>query len=158
MENAIHIRLAKKSDAELIHNVLSDSFKAYQELFTEGAYAVMVVSPKGVEKRLNQGPIWIAEHEGEIAGTIGGMALMHTFQIRGMVVLPHLRGLKIGYQLLRYVENYARQNNYHSLSLLTTAHIDEGIRLYKKFGFKIINKPPYEIDGTHCIYMEKLIL
>lgn len=81
---------------------------------------------------------------------------MHrTFYIQGMAVLPKGRGQKIGYQLLETIESYAKKNNCQELLLNTTPYLKKAISLYEKFGFKIINEPPYDLYKTPLFNMKK---
>ncbi len=153
--NTIHFRRALKKDAEEIRQVLARSFEEFKELYTRGAYDITVISTRELEQRMDEGPIWVATCEGKIVGTAGGVLQNGTFYIRGMVVLPERRGKKLGYRLLQCVEHYARQKAYPLLSLRTSIYLDNAIRLYKRFGFRIVNEPPYDMYGTPCFTMKK---
>lgn len=74
-----------------------------------------------------------------------------------MGVIPKGRGQKIGFLLLRNIEDYALKNNCHNLLLNTVPYLTKTISLYKKFGFQIIIEPPFELFGTQLFNMKKLL-
>ena len=156
--NSIHIRKARKEDSLEIHQVLSESFIEFKEQYTKGAYNITVVSVQEILKRMAEGPVWVAEANNKIVGTAGGVLQEKEFYIRGMAVLPQQQGKKIGYKLLQHIENYAYKEGFPVLSLRTSAYLDKALKLYKRFGFKIVNEPPYDMYGTPCVNMKKIVI
>ncbi len=155
MENNIVIREAILEDAPVITQILSAAFKEFKTNYTPGAFAATVVSTEKARERINKGVVWIASLKNNPIGTVSGQILNHTFYIKGMGVLPEARGMKIGYQLLRTIEAYARKNNCRELLLNTTPYLKQAIRLYERFGFEIINEPPYDLFQTPLYNMKK---
>lgn len=153
----ITIRKALKEDAAEIHRLFSVAFSEIENQYTKGAYDITVVSTSEVQDRIDEDSVWIALDGDEIAGTISAIWRENEFYIRGFAVLPRYRGQKIGYRLLAMVEDLAIQRGYPLLTLITTAYLDDALKLYKRFGFKIINALPYEMYGTPCINMHKAI-
>ena len=83
------------------------------------------------------GYIWFARHE-EL-GNIGTCALRKTgegeFELTKMGVLENARGLKAGEQLLQFVINFVKENDFKLCYLLTNANCKAAIHLYLKNGF-----------------------
>ena len=151
------ISKASISDAQQIHEVLEASFREVKNSYTSGAYERTVVPHKEIIERIKEGPVWIALNGNEIVGTAGGVIQGNQFYIRGMAVIPKMRKQNIGYTLLRYSEEYALENACKFLTLITNPHINKALALYKKFGFSILNKPPYDFFDMPNINMQKTL-
>lgn len=154
----IKVRLAQKVDCQEIATVLSKAFREFKNNYTEAAYNATVIPPQEVALRIAEGQVWVVFIEEKIVGTIGGIAKNHEYYIRGMGVLPEARGQKVGWLLLKKVEAFARDNHYKSLLLSTTPYLKSAINLYEKFGFSIINEPPFHLFGTPLFSMRKIIV
>lgn len=63
------IRRAIPEDAAAIASVLYGAFAEYEPLYTSGGFLATAISSEEVVKRMAEGPVWIALHEGEIVGT-----------------------------------------------------------------------------------------
>ncbi len=157
MRDEIKIRRARPEDAEAIHTVLSESYKEFKSSYTPGAYRYSVVTAEETRERMKEGPIWVATENENIVGTASGVQRKSEFYIRGMSVLPTMRGRKIGYSLMRCAEAYAIKQKCDTMALCTSPYLDAAIRLYKKFGFAIHNDPPHHMFGTPRIGMIKKI-
>ena len=157
MENNIIIKKAEIKDAEIIVRILCSAFQEFKGKYTSGAFEATVISSGEVKMRMKNGIVWIASMENEAVGTASGKIIANTFYIQGMAVLPNARGMKVGYFLLKTIEEYARINNCNELLLNTTPYLNKAIKLYEKFGFKIINKPPYDLFKTPLFSMKKLL-
>lgn len=155
MEDKIIIRKAEKKESKIISQILSSAFQEFKDKYTAKAYETTVISPKEVEERMRNGIVWVIIMNNEAVGTVSGKIINKTFYIQGMAVMPKKRGHKIGYLLLRTIEEYAKDNNCQNLLLNTTPYLTKAIRLYEKFGFEIINEPPYDLFKTPLFNMKK---
>lgn len=85
---------------------------------------------------------WLAWLEGEPVGAVAGLLLFGTFAARSRVnihdlsVVPGHRDQGIGRKLLAAVEDYARTNDCHALTLEVRADNARGRHLYWSFGFR----------------------
>ncbi len=157
VENIRVIKYAAKQDAELVTRVLSEGFQEFKAVYTKKAYNATVISPEEVIDRLEQGTVWIYWLNDKPVGTVSGKILQEIFYIQGMAVLPEARGQKIGFALLKTIELFAKKQGCNKLLLNTTPYLKQAIKLYERFGFEIINKPPYELFGTPLFNMMKII-
>ena len=155
MESELIIKIAEARDSRIIARILSAAFQEFKDKYTPKAFDATVISPEEVKMRIKNGIVWIASLDKEPIGTVSGKIMANTFYIKGMAVLPKERGKKIAYLLLKAIEEYAVENNCDELLLNTTPYLNKAIRLYDKFGFKIINKPPYELFETPLFNMKK---
>ncbi len=158
MKRILNIKIAEQDEAIIVTQILTASFFEVKEVYTTKAYDATVISSEQIANRMKNGFVWLAFFNDEAVGTISGKIIGETFYIQGMAVLPQRRGKKIAYSLLKVVEKFAYENNCMDLLLNTTPYLNRAIRLYDKFGFKIINEPPYELYGTPLFNMKKTLV
>lgn len=152
---AVQVRLAELPDAGVIAAVMREAFEEYRSLYTQQAFAATTPTSKQIEARMEEGPVWVAMHSGEIIGTVAGVPRDQDLYIRSMVVLPTARGAGIGESLLSVVESAARSAGHRRLILSTTPFLDRAIRLYERFGFRRSDEGPCELYGTPLFTMTK---
>ena len=149
------IKIADINDAIFITEILESAFQEFKEKYTLQAFNATVISPEEVVERMKNGIVWIAKLKDKPIGTVSGKIINQTFYIQGMAVLPNSRGKRVGFSLLKTIEEYSKANNCAELLLSTTPYLTKAIKLYKDFGFKIINEAPYEFYGTPLFNMKK---
>lgn len=79
--------------------------------------------------------IWLAEHNGEIVGSIGIVGHPGKAQLRWFLLNPDYRGIGLGKRLLREALAYCRRKRYPKVFLLTTEDQTQAIAMYRKAGF-----------------------
>jgi GNAT superfamily N-acetyltransferase len=152
------MRLAGIEDAATIARVLLLSFSEYRPSYTASAFAATTPSATAVVARLSEGPIWLAQSEDAVIGTVSAVLRGDSVYIRGMGVLPNARGQQIGFALLERVELFARELSRPRLFLSTTPFLDRAIRLYERSGFRRIDDGPHDLFGTPLFTMEKWLV
>jgi putative acetyltransferase len=103
------------------------------------------------------GHIIMAERAGE---PVGCCALLNLedgrFEIAKMTVAESERGRGLGYQLLAYVVEFAREHSIRNLYLETNSSLTNAIHIYEKLGFRHL--PPERIEPSPYaradVYME----
>jgi ribosomal protein S18 acetylase RimI-like enzyme len=152
----VFVRRAVEADAETISALLRESFAQFEPLYTPAAFAATVLPASGVLARLREGPIWVAERESLIVGTVGAILAGELATIRGMAAHPSSQGLGIGRRLLNEVQRFAAGQRVLVLDLYTTAFLHRAIRLYEAAGFgftgEIVNP-----NGTELLRMTKML-
>ena len=149
------IRPATTADADQIAALLADAFVEYEPLYTPGGYRATALNPDEIQKRFTDGPIWVAEQESRIAGTVSAVVRPDGVYVRSMAVAPAARGSGIGRLLLNHVQDFATAHDRSRLYLSTTPFLASAIRLYEQAGFVRTSAPPYELFGTALFTMEK---
>jgi len=156
-ETRPRIRRATAADARSITVLLNRAFLEFEPLYTPEAFVATVLPESGILKRMEEGPLWVAEnaHE-EIIGTVSAMRAADSAFVRGMAVDPEARGQKLGQKLLKLTEDYAREQGFDRMSLFTTPFLLEAIRLYQSYGFGFTGEKVYP-HGTELLRMIKVL-
>ena len=84
----IEIRSAAPSEAEEIASVLYQSFAEFRAFYTDEAFRATTPAKDGIRLRMDEGPVWIALDEGEIAGTVSAVPRGEALYVRGWPFSP----------------------------------------------------------------------
>ena len=136
---------------------MHESFVEYRSLYTEPAFLATTPDAEQIAVRMTEGPVWVAEHDASIVGTVSVVPREDDLYIRGMAVLPEARGLQLGQLLLKQVEEFARAQNHKRLVLSTTPFLHRAIRFYERAGFQRSDEGPHDLFGTPLFTMVKMI-
>ena len=91
---------------------------------------------------------WIAEHEGEIAGSVFLVAESNSVaKLRLLLVEPSARGLGIGARLVSECVRFARRAGYQKIVLWTQSELDAARHVYRKAGFSVIEEKQHRSLG-----------
>ncbi|HKO97533.1 MAG TPA: GNAT family N-acetyltransferase, partial [Pyrinomonadaceae bacterium] len=156
-QSRVEIRMAVAGEASAIASVLADSFAEYQALYTDEGFAATTPDTDRIRKRMSEGPLWVALQDEVVVGTVAAVSKGPAFYIRGMAVLPAVRGQKVGELLLAEIENYAAVHGHQTLRLSTTPFLSRAIRLYEHFGFQRSSEGPHDLFGTPLFTMVKIL-
>lgn len=157
MRNAV-VRLAAANEAVEIAAVLHAAFVEYESLYTREAFASTTPEAAEVQRRMAEGPVWVALLEERVVGTLAAVAKNTGLYLRGMGILPEARATGLGKLLLETAEAFARENGLERLYLSTTPFLERAIRLYESFGFKRTSEGPHDLFKTPLFSMEKLLI
>ena len=156
---APEIRLAQPGDEAAIAKVLLEAFSRFRNDYTPESFAVVTASAEEVAKRFDEGPIWVAEDQGEIVATVSVLPEPEWLYIRSMAVSPAAQGLGIAHRLLDAIEKYATHEGFEKLFLYTTYFSVGAIELYEKHGFvRGRDTTAEEWFGTPGLAMEKSLI
>jgi putative acetyltransferase len=151
----VHIRLAIRDDVAQIASVLYESFIEYKSSYTDEGFAATTPAADQIKIRIEEGPVWVALHDGAIVGTVSAIDMGGALYIRGMAILPTARGQRIGELLLKQIESFASLHGCKRLVLSTTPFLTRAIRLYEHAGFSRSNEGPHDLSGTPLFTMVK---
>jgi putative acetyltransferase len=151
----VTIRTATTADAAAIASVLADAFVEFRDFYTPDGYRATTLAREEVERRFADGPIWVAEFAGQVAGTVSAVVRPDGVHVRSMAVGRSARGCGIGRLLLNQVHEFAAEQDRSHLYLSTTPFLSSAIQLYNRAGFIPTSAPPYELHGTPLFTMEK---
>ena len=154
--STMEIRRATPADAETIANLIYEAFSPFESDYTPGAFEYTTPKADAIGSRFKEGPIWIADIDGEPVGTVSGMLDGDRFYIRSMAIKPSVQRGGIGQRLLETLEAYAREKGFEKLYLYTTFVLPGAKRLYEKNGFYVLREtPPEEWHDMGGLEMEK---
>jgi ribosomal protein S18 acetylase RimI-like enzyme len=154
LESTVTLRLARPSDAGTIAATLRAAFAGFEGQYTAPAFAATTPTREQVTDRFPEGPIWLAERDGQVLGTVSVVSGPGELYIRSMAVHPAARGQGIGARLLRAVEEFAAPRGHRRLVLTTTSFLRPAIRLYEQAGFRFTGEQA-DLFGTGLLWMAK---
>ncbi|MGB7068835.1 MAG: GNAT family N-acetyltransferase [Pyrinomonadaceae bacterium] len=160
MKNAseLKIRLATPEDSASIAVVLFEAFSAFREHYTPEAFEVVTPSAEVIAGRFDEGPIWVAEIEGRVVGTVSLTTEPEGLYIRSMAVQPAAQGFGIGHKLLDALNDHVSTSEIERMFLYTTYFVPGAKELYEKHGFKRVRDTTAdEWYGTAGLEMDKYL-
>jgi ribosomal protein S18 acetylase RimI-like enzyme len=153
----VQIRQAAPDDAAAIASLLRKSFVEYETVYTSEGFVATVGTPDMVKARIDEGPVWVAEENQAIVGTVSAVLKDQGLYIRGMGVDPSARGKRIGRKLLDCAEEFAVEKRCSRLFLSTTPFLSRAIKLYEDYGFHRNSEGPDNLYGTPLFTMIKTL-
>jgi N-acetylglutamate synthase-like GNAT family acetyltransferase len=151
-----NFRRATISDAEAISSLLRRAFQEFVPLYTPEAFVATVQPASDILTRMEEGPLWVAESDRLIIGTVSAVRSEEFVVVRGMAVASEARGQKIGRALLGLTEEYAREQSVDRIALYTTPFLLSAIRLYQSYGFRFSGEKASP-HGTELFRMIKVL-
>lgn len=135
--STISIRNARSEDAGEILTCLREAFEEFRERYTADAYLDTVLTPETLRERLEKMMVFVAVHPaGQVVGTIAASIVgSEEGHLRGMGVLPSVRGTGIAARLLSYAESELRWNC-KRITLDTTEPLQRAMCFYEKHGYQ----------------------
>jgi ribosomal protein S18 acetylase RimI-like enzyme len=150
----VSVRRATLRDANAVSRVLDSAFAEFRHLYTPEAYAASVPSETGIATRLHEGPLWVAERDSVVVGTVSAVQQDDLVMIRGMAVSPLARGLALGRTLLKSAEDFGHRQGCGQAALYTTAFLAAAIALYRSSGYLFTGEAESP-NGTELLRMIK---
>lgn len=156
--DAVGVRLATVDDAPEIANVLREAFGAIREYYTDAAFDAVTPGSAEIEQRFGEGPIWVAELDGRIIGTVSLTTEDNSYYVRSMAVLPEGQGRGVGRELLRALHAHVAGGQFERIFLYTLPFQKGARAMYEKYGYKWVRDTPAdEWFGVPGLEMEMLI-
>ncbi len=153
---AVTLRLATADDSQTVSVLIYEAFAPFRSEYTDGAFEYTTPNADAIRPRFDEGPIWIAELDGEAVGTVSGLPEGDRFYVRSMAIKPSAQRAGIGQKLLDALESYARERGFEKLYLYTTYVLPGAKRLYEKNGFYVLRETdPEEWYDMGGLEMEK---
>ncbi len=155
----ISIRKATTEDAAQILACLRAAFEDYRQKYTTDAFVDTVLTPETFQKRLAAMIVFVAVNDSsEVVGTIAcNLVSAEEGHLRGMAVLPSLRGSGIAGQLLRHAEEELRSRKCTRITLDTTEPLQRAMHFYEKHGYRRSGKIS-DFFGMPLVEYQKVLL
>ena len=154
----VTVRLAGENDSAAIADVLFAAFSQFEHEYTPESFAVVTPSVDEIATRFAEGPLWVAERDGKMTGTVSVRTEPEGVYIRSMAVHPEAQGIGIGHNLLDSVDEYFGSSQQDRIFLYTTYFVPGAKELYEKHGFRWVRDTAAdEWYGTPGLEMEKYV-
>lgn len=154
----VTIRLATPSDTADISRVLLAAFSEIRGHYTGEAFDVVTPKPDEIERRFEEGPMWVAELDGEIVGTVSLTTEPEGLYVRSMAVSPRVQGCGIGRRLLDALHAEAEGRGVERIFLYTLPFQQGARAMYEKYGYKWVrDTSAEEWYGVPGLEMEKFL-
>jgi DNA-binding MarR family transcriptional regulator/GNAT superfamily N-acetyltransferase len=149
----VTIRPALANDADAVAAVLAQVFADQRTQFTAEAYDASTPPAAVIAERISTDPVWVAEQQARIVGTVSAAHRSPALWIRSLAVMPQARGARLGTRLLTEAQRYALDHGFDRMELDTTPFQTSAAMLYERFGFQPGHR--HELHGTPMIRMTK---
>jgi ribosomal protein S18 acetylase RimI-like enzyme len=153
------VRLADSADAAGISWTLLEAFGLICEHYTGEAFEAVTPKPDEVERRFAEGPIWVAELDDEIVGTVSLTNEPEGAYVRSMAVSPSVQGKGVGTMLLDALHERVASGKSDRIFLYTLPFQKGARAMYEKHGYTWVrDTPAEEWHGVPGLEMEKRIV
>ncbi len=144
-ENSLYNRIMSKIREHVSIIDYSDEYsKVFHDLNIEWLEAYFYVEP--YDKKVlenpksyiidNDGYVFFARFNGEIAGTVALINEKECYELSKMAVSPKYQGLKIGQKLMDHCIEFSKQQGWEKIMLYSNKVLAPAINLYRKVGFE----------------------
>ena len=152
------VRLARPADSPEISRVLCDAFAVIREHYTAEAFSAVTPPTEKIVERFAEGPMWVAELDAEIVGTVSLTTEPEGLYVRSMAVLPTVQKLGVGRMLLDALHKHATGTGIERIFLYTLPFQSGARALYEKHGYRWVrDTSAEEWYGVPGLEMEKLL-
>jgi len=132
----VTVRPATDADAREIFRVLLEAFMVIREHYTDEAFAAVTPEPETISHRFAEGPIWVAEQDNKIVGTVSLTTEPEGLYVRSMAVSPGSQKLGIGRMLLDALHAHAAGTGIARIFLFTLPFQSGAMGMYEKHGYR----------------------
>lgn len=153
----IDMRLAGLDEMYLVHAIMREAFEEYRGVLTPPSGALRESVEDIVKKISSGGGAVLAEIEGVAVGSAQFTAHEDHIWIGRVSVLPSYRGKGIGQQLMKYIEEYAKQQGFNEAMLGVRLSLPSNITFYQKLQYEIVEKKAYPSDVDFWYVMRKML-
>ncbi|MBO0781420.1 MAG: GNAT family N-acetyltransferase [Ktedonobacteraceae bacterium] len=153
----IEMKIASLDEMYLVHAVMHEAFEEYRGVLTPPSGALRESVEDIVKKFSSGGGAVLAEIEDVAVGS--AQFTLHEDYIRvGRVsVLPFHRGQGIGQQMMKYIEEYARQQGVNEARLGVRQSLPGNISFYQKLQYEIVAKKAHPSGIGFSYEMRKVL-
>ena len=152
----IVIRPAVGGDEAGILQCMRAAFEPYRDDYTPGAYADTVIDDAALAVRMARMQVLVASSGEKIVGTVSGSLTDGEGHLRGMAVLPELRGSGLAAALIKAIEDWLKSRGCRRVTLDTTLPLQAAIRFYEKNGYRRSGQIPDYFGMPLVEYVKEL--
>ncbi len=150
----MRIRPARESDIPVLKDVEQSAAKAFESTDV-GYVADRTVKPELLLKLIIRGTLWVAVNEKDVpVGFAACYPLDGFFYLHEISVAQEAQGQGIGRRLMHVLEDYAFDQNYPYVGLITFRDVRWNGPFYKSLGYREIAPDLY--SGLHNKYQDDI--
>ena len=154
----VKVRIAVPADAADISLVLVEAFGSIRQHYTAEAFDAVTPDREEVERRFAEGPMWVAELDGKIVGTVSLTTEPEGLYVRSMAVIPAAQGQGVARRLLQSLHGHAAGAESKRIFLYTLPFQKGAREMYEKFGYSWVrDTSAEEWFGVPGLEMETFI-
>lgn len=129
INNRLKIQPFEEKYTKAFYELNADWLRKY---FYIEPYDELVLSNPKKEILDKGGFIFCALYNNEVIGVVSLINQKNYFELSKMAVSPEYQGLKIGQQLMDFTINFAKQQDWKSITLYSHRSLKAAMHLYKK--------------------------
>ena len=145
------IEQARLGDASAISACVCSAYEKYVERMGKEPGPMV----DDYDARIRGDHVWVVRKNGNVAGALVIIATPERCLLDNVAVSPRYAGLGIGKQLVRFAENWARDNGYDDIVLYTHERMTENLGMYQAWGYVEFDR--ISEKGFDRIYMRKSV-
>lgn len=155
----VSIHKAKEEDAPGILSCLRQAFEEFRTEYSPEGFLDTVLTMETLRERLEKMSVFVAVNSAKkVVGTIACNVLRSgEGHLRGMAVLPSMRGNGVAAELLRQAEAELRSRGCARVTLDTTEPLERAMRFYEKNGYQRSGRVS-DFFGMPLFEYEKILL
>ncbi len=145
------IRLANSGDLISIKSIAEAAYAKYTVRIGRKP-APMVAD---FQKLIKQRYMYVFIYNGEVAGFVVFYPSGDHMHLENIAISPELQGKGIGLQLIEFVEQQSRAQDFQAVELYTNEKMTENLNWYPSIGYQ--EKDRHEEDGFSRVYFRKIL-
>lgn len=146
------IRPATDADGDGLAVLIAGCFAEYEGCLFDRAAEFPELDAIATYFRERNGAIWLAEHDGQIVGSIASAPTEEagTVELFKLYVAREMRGRGLAKALLGHVLGFARARNAAAVRLFTDTRFLDAHRFYERNGFERLpgSRPLHDISNS----------
>ncbi|GHO98226.1 N-acetyltransferase [Reticulibacter mediterranei] len=153
----VEMKLASLDEMYLVHAVMRKAFEEYRDVLIPPSGALRESIEDIVKKTSSGGRAMLAEIENVAVGSAQFTLHEDHIWVGRISVLPSHRSQGIGRQMMKYIEEYARQQGLNEARLGVRQSLPGNVSFYQKLQYEIVAKKAHPSGVGFWYEMRKVL-